>query len=207
MILEQVPVYKYLGVLIDDALNFKMHVRGVIKNVGHNVAMLGKIRPKLTEKAATMVFKGMILPLFDNGDTFFIATNKSLLDRLDVLQNRAIRTIFRMSRRDNTQKAMEKLRVTPLNQQRLLHLMQLTKWIKEVGTLVDKRQLPTRAHSENRCNLLIMKPRTTLYQKSFLHTGCTIWNTLPSDAHILKDPDKYKKCIKELINQNKLTFR
>lgn len=73
--LEQVSVYKYLGVHIDSALNFKMHIKGVIKNVSHKVHMLGKIRPKLSEKAAIMVFKGMILPLFDNGDSMTVPTS------------------------------------------------------------------------------------------------------------------------------------
>lgn len=190
--------------LIEDSLNFKAHVKGVIKNVAHKVALLGKIRPKLTEHAAIMVYKSMVLPLFDNGDIFYMSANQTLLGRLDVFQNSAVGTIFRMDPRENTKKNMEKLRIMPLGSRRLLHLMEHTRWISKTGLHADNRVLSTRAHSTHRCNLVVHRPRTTLYQRSFVYRGCKIWNTLPSDLHTQKEAKVYKICIKDLICKNKL---
>lgn len=172
VILEQVCTYKYLGVLVDDALSFKMHVMNVIKNVSHKVYMLGKIRPKLTETAAIMVYKSMILPLFDIGNVFYIGACQQSLSRLRVLQNKALRIIFRIDPRESTLWAMNKIKIMPLDQRRALHVIQLIKWIKECGTLEDKRNLPTRAHATDRKMLIVNRPRTVLYQRSFIYRAC-----------------------------------
>lgn len=202
--LEQVSVYKYLGLYLDDTLNFKKHLREIIKNVSHKVYLLSKIRPKLTEKAATMVFKGMILPLFDIGDVSYGSASQVLLDKLRVLQNRALRIIFRIHARENTTLAEKKINLMPLEQRRLLHVMQIARWIKEKGVFVDKRRLPTRAHAPNRHMLTVQRPRVTLYQRSFIQKACIAWNKLPTDLHTEKDPEVYKKRVKELICSNKL---
>lgn len=62
-----------LGVLLDVQLNFKKHVNHIIRSVAHKVYTLGKIRRKLTKKAATDIYKTMILPIMDYGDVFYQA--------------------------------------------------------------------------------------------------------------------------------------
>lgn len=47
--LEHVKAYKYLGVTIDKDLNFKQHLKQVIKNCAHKIYVLGKIRKRLTQ--------------------------------------------------------------------------------------------------------------------------------------------------------------
>lgn len=143
------------------------------------------------------------MPLFDNGDVFYLSTNQMLLNRLDVLQNRALRTIFRMDPRENTGRVMEKLNIMPLKQRRTLHLMQLIRWVKETGALVDDRALPTRAHSMNICNLIVRRPRISLYQRSFLHRGCRAWNALPPDVQTECEENVFKNCIKDLLSRSK----
>lgn len=89
-VLEEVAVYKYLGLKLDNELKFKVHTKGVIKNVAHKAYLLAKIRRCLTVKAAQDVCKATILPLIDVGDQFYDCTPKIYLSRLQSLQNRAV---------------------------------------------------------------------------------------------------------------------
>lgn len=78
ILLEEVEVYQYLGVQIDNSLSFKVYARSVIKNVAHKIHFLSKIRPRITQYAAMQIHKSMIIPLFDIGDTFYNSTTKAL---------------------------------------------------------------------------------------------------------------------------------
>lgn len=94
--LEQVKTYKYLGVTIDKDLNFKQHLKQVIKNCAQKIYVLGKIRNKLTQRAVVDIYKTMIIPLLDYGDIFYDSGSKSLLNKLDSLERRAVRLILNL---------------------------------------------------------------------------------------------------------------
>lgn len=61
--LEQIKSYKKLGVTLDKDLNFKAHLRQIIKNCAHKIDKLGKIRKKITQRAAVDIYKTMVIPL------------------------------------------------------------------------------------------------------------------------------------------------
>lgn len=68
--LETVSFYKYLGVFLDEHLNFKEHVMYILGLVARKNYILCKIRPCLTKKLALLLYKTCILPFFDIGDIF-----------------------------------------------------------------------------------------------------------------------------------------
>lgn len=125
----------------------------------------------------------MIVPLLDVGDIFYGSTTKVLLKNLDVLQNRAIRLFHRPPARTDTRQFEERMNLLPLDQWRLLHLMQTARWMAELGTYNAKRKLTTRSHAEGRCNLSIQKPNRSLYQNSFVHRACKGWKSLSTEMH------------------------
>lgn len=98
--LESVNVYKYLGVLIDCELNFKDHIKQVIRNCAHKIYLLRRIRKTITQRAAVAILKTMIIPLMDYGDIFYNSGPKGLLDKLDALQRRASRIVIGVGRQD-----------------------------------------------------------------------------------------------------------
>lgn len=146
--LEEVEEYKYLGVQIDNTLSFKVHTKGIIKNVAHKVYILSKIRTKITQHAAALIYESMIMPLLDVGDIFYNSTKKALLKKLDVLQNRALRVIYRLPPRSDMSQVEMKMNILPLHQRRLLHLLQIGRWISSISKFRDHRALCTRAHSD-----------------------------------------------------------
>ena len=83
--LQTVSSYKYLGTTLDSQLNYGKHVSNVISN-----ASLG-LRQLRRTKAATMVYKNMILPVIKYGDVFMSAASVENRKKLQVLQNKGIR--------------------------------------------------------------------------------------------------------------------
>lgn len=150
--------YKYLGVWIDSQLSFAKHVKNTIKNVSFRISKLSKIHNSLTQKTALLLYKAMILPLYDNGDLFYhFACQKSLLQRLQTLQNNAVRIICKLPKRTNVLEEQRNLGLAGLSERRLLHSMQFAQILSLTSSNLDpgstRRSILTRAMNPRRRQL------------------------------------------------------
>ena len=60
--LEEVKVYKYLGIHLDNQLNFQQHHKLLTRNINLKVAHFKRIRNLITVGAAALIYKCTILP-------------------------------------------------------------------------------------------------------------------------------------------------
>ena len=63
--------YNYLGITLDEQLNYESHRSNLITRVSHKVTQLKRMRFLLSKKAALSVYKNMILPIVEYGNLFF----------------------------------------------------------------------------------------------------------------------------------------
>ena len=92
--LERGKSYKYLGVLLDENLDFLEQRTKTINYVQSKLTLFANIRVFLTTNAAETVYKTVILPLLDYTDFLYdqgiLYSNK----QLQRLQNRGLRLIY-----------------------------------------------------------------------------------------------------------------
>ena len=60
--LKFVNNFSYLGIVLDNKLQFNDHIKNNIKKAGHKVYMLSRIRQYIDTHTALTIFKAMILP-------------------------------------------------------------------------------------------------------------------------------------------------
>lgn len=119
--IEWVTEYKYLGITFDSGLTFARHLKSLKKNVSFKVHKLARIRNCLKQKTASLLYKRMILMVMDYGDLFYASASKCLLQKLNVLQSKAIRVICKLNSRSNVTAAADSLELLPLCSRRGLH--------------------------------------------------------------------------------------
>ena len=68
MALENVQSYTYLGVIVDDILSFDTFVEEKHNKTNFQIYQLSKIQKYVTASIAEVIYKQMILPLFDYAD-------------------------------------------------------------------------------------------------------------------------------------------
>ena len=69
--LGTVETYKYLGIMLDNHLNFVPHLHYITKIVAHKTFLRGKIRNLINTRAAIKIYKSKVLPYMDYGDIFY----------------------------------------------------------------------------------------------------------------------------------------
>lgn len=108
----------------------------------------------------------MIIPIFDYGDVFFShSANKVLLNKLQTLQNSAIRIISKLPSRINTDSEEESLGLLRLEKRRLLHSIQLGAVLAQDESQCDtgsNMNIRTRAISTDRRQLTLFNPKRTI---------------------------------------------
>ena len=85
------PNYNYLGITLDSSLSFKQHIEHCAKVVSHKIFILSKIRNSISEDTALFIYRSMIAPIIDYGDVAYSGGLIEGLNRLQILQNRALR--------------------------------------------------------------------------------------------------------------------
>ena len=103
--LKRVSKYKYLGVVMDECLTWKAHVKYLLGKVGKRIGMLGRARLKnMSMHSANRVYKSYIIPVLDYCDTVWNCCGSVNSDKLERLQRRAARIIMKSDRSETALK-------------------------------------------------------------------------------------------------------
>ena len=91
--IEQTSTYKYLGVLIDENLNWKPHIDKMCNKLASVCGVISKVRHILDRNSLMMIYNSLVESRLRYGILGWGTASNSQIERLKVLQNRAIRFI------------------------------------------------------------------------------------------------------------------
>ena len=86
---------KYLGVVIDNKLNFKQHIKIMKGKVARSVGILSKLQHFFPQNIMLQLFNALVHPFLSYDIIIWGATYPTYIKRLKSLQNRAIRAVAR----------------------------------------------------------------------------------------------------------------
>ena len=90
---SQVESTKFLGLYIDNDLSWKTHVNHLCKLLSRNTGIINKLKLFLTTKVLLTIYTSLISPYLNYGILAWGNCNKVLLDKLLIIQKRAMRFI------------------------------------------------------------------------------------------------------------------
>ena len=204
-LLQKVPTYKYLGMVLDPTLNYNHHISYVIKTVLYKLLLLGKVKKYLHDNVALQIYKSMLLPYFDYADVIFHNSMSGSLEKLQRLQNKCLRLCSGQVRNVSTN-GIHKLTGVPfLKDRRRTHLLNFMYIRKNKPGMLNVREIRTKAHDAPLFNVTI--PRCEAFKRSVSYSGAIEWNNLSVDHRNidLYLPFKYhikKEMLKPLKNIN-----
>ena len=79
---QRTKSYTYLGIKLDEQLSMDTHANSVIQKVSNKIYQLTKIRSFITKRAATLIYKNMILPILEYGDIFLHSATQRVRKKL-----------------------------------------------------------------------------------------------------------------------------
>ena len=198
--LENVSVYNYLGVLIDNVLAFRQFVDDKYNKVNFKVYQLKRIRPYITGEIACQIYKQTILPLMDYGDFMIESGPIPRVRRLEKLQLKALKYIDNHAHLGEDEDALYRMyHVQPLSLRWREHIACLMYRLSKDPTNVELRRPKVNLRSNKKVQFKRRQIRQyELYLKSPLSRGGKIWDMLTAEMQRATTKVKFKMLVHTL---------
>ena len=106
---------KYLGVFIDNKLNFKARILTLENKIARSVGILSKVRYNFSVKTLLQLYHALIHPLLTYGIVIWGSTYPSYLSKLKTLQNKTMQIISGSHHCDEANPIYKKLEVLQIH--------------------------------------------------------------------------------------------
>ena len=202
--IEQVHEFKYLGVILDSSLKFAKHTDYITRKVNAKIAALGRVRNYLPNVLMLTLYKSLIRPHFDYCDIVWGCCPKYLQDRLQILQNRALRIINKMDRYTSIDDLHNMSHIPTLKERRKIHLQifmykvfhnlapnTITSKFKRTN---DAYSHSTRAAASN--SFCIPSIDKDYGKNSLSYRGAICWNSISPENRKLPSLPQFKRAAK-----------
>jgi len=199
--LENVDTYKYLGTTLDKRLNGQAQLNKITSLMEMHLNTFRKIRNLLNTETAIQIYKTTILPILDYNDIYYNLLTVQNQNKLQTLQNRALRTVFNheiwKTDKLHTEAKMQKLNIR--RDHHILRIMHDRSQHKKYKANPNEMNVRTRAHDGP--ILKLKKTKTTKAQHAPSYWGSTLYNSLPSAIRRIKNKKLFQLSIKKHLNR------
>ena len=181
-----------------NTLTFELHAAETMKMVAHKLYLLSRIRKYITSGQSIAIYKSKVVPYFDYGDIFLMNINKKTIDKLQKLQNRALRLCLALDGRSNVNDMHNTCNINKLSHRREVHLLNFV-----YKKAQDERYLQAGNRELRRYEAPILKEfisNNNSFEKSVLFQGAIAWNIQSVEDRNTVTQVAYKKAQKIKLN-------
>jgi hypothetical protein len=107
--------YKLLGVHLDETLSFKTHIENIGNKISKSLYIINRVKNFLPKKSLRNLFFAVVHPHLTYCLNIYSCTAKSNLNRLIILQKRAIRAINLANYNSHTSQLFTDSKILPLD--------------------------------------------------------------------------------------------
>ena len=194
---------KYLGVIIDDKLNWKDQIKNIRSNLLKYVGIFYKIRQKLPTHCLRDLYFALVYPNLIYGIEIYANTCKSFLDEIIIINNKILRILQRKPISSNVYDLYYDYNTVPLN---MLFTLKLLLFMHKY--IHHRHLLPTALHemchlnssvhnynTRNKGGLHIVLHSTSIGQRSLKYQCSKLWNNLPDALKNIQSINVFKKTL------------
>ena len=182
--LERTKNFKYLGVIVNENMSWADQVDLISKKINQRIGVIRRVSKIVPLDSRVTLYNSLVAPLFDYGDIIWgDKNNETLMKDLQLLQNKAAKTVLDRPPSSSASDALRSLNMKPLSERRKLHRL-ITVYIKCLNNGIDfdfDFKLNSSYHNYNtrsKNNLHLKNTRTNFGQQRFVYQAANEWNNL-----------------------------
>ena len=181
---------KNLGVTLDCHLSLKTHVLNLVRTANFEVRRIGSIHSLLTTEATATLAFHFVISRLDYCNSLLSGCPRSLILRLQKVQNNAARLILSIAKREHVSPHLASLHWLPIDYRikyKLACIFYNSMSTNSPPYLSDLLTVDTASRQLRSCsdNSVLRRPsvRTVSYgQRSFAYSAPSAWNALPQQV-------------------------
>lgn len=204
-VIERVEEIKYLGIIIDSELRFESHIDYLCKKIAKKLGFIKRIRKDVTTLTLINIYNVIVKPHFEYCSTVLFLCNEGRIHRLQMLQNRAMRSILRCNRYTSINFMLNSLKWLSVKQRIVMNMLifvfkvknnimpkYLTKYVLHVSEIQPY-------NLRNMHDLRLPNFLTAKSQNSLIYKGFHLFNQLPNIAKYITNLRMFKTYVIEFV--------
>ena len=150
--LEHKTYVKYLGVLIDKNLSWKYHIDFIALKISKTIGIISRLRHFIPTPILLNIYRSLIYPYISYGLLVWGQASKTNLNKILVLQKRALRLIYFINKREHAILLFKKANILHVN---MLYYKAVSILMHDIHSksappnLLELFNYPTSIHSYN----------------------------------------------------------
>lgn len=194
---------KYLGLILDHQLNWKMHIQKVKTKLTSLTGTIRSISMCLPRKIKYIIYNSLIKPHLDYLIEIWGTSAKTNLQILQIAQNKLIKSLFHYDFRTPSQIIYDETKIMNIKQTYIYYTCILIYKIlnSHIHTSLSfrKKAQTQKIKLRNANNLIARTPRTNYGSKNIEYEGVRTYNKLPNKIKDAKSLISFKKQLKKYV--------
>ena len=207
-VIDRTESINFLGVLIHESLDWKYHISNISSKISRSVGVLSKIKSYLPRNVLRTIYNAIVLPHLNYCNEIWGKTYKVHIDKLYILQKRAMRHITKSDSRSSSLPLFIKLKCLPIfHLVRLNILVFMFKYQKGILPALFQNMFNTNSSFHDyqtrlRDNLRTPIIHSTIRTHSIRFTGVHEWNSVSNDIKSSSTLTRFRTLFKRLTFEN-----
>ncbi len=199
-IVEPVDHTKNLGVIFDKEMTMQAHVNYICKRGYYHVKDLFSLRKFLDENDTNTAAHAFVTSIMDYGNSLLYGISDYLIDKLQVLQNSAVRAVKKKRKFDHISEARMSINWLPVEARiKFKYLLLTWKCLNNRAPSYLQDLLVTKSGYRSQYKNVFMVPKSnhvTHGDIAFAKAAPILWNSLPLRIRNIGSMEQFKKHLK-----------
>ena len=209
--LERVQVTRFLGVLVDEKLSWKQHIKGLNSKLAKCTSIIYRASTFLESATLQTLYNSMFLPHISYCVEIWGNASKSNLQCIKIAQKRIVRIIGKVNRFDHTNLLFHRFGILKFTDLVKLKIVQIVHKA-QLNVLPPNLQNRFMLHKDNAAYTLrsyscfkTRYVRTSKKSRCISIEGIKTYNSLPSSVKSVVNISLFKKKFKSVVFNSYLT--
>ena len=196
---------KFLGVTVDQYLNFNQQCDNIIKQISKSIGIMHKLKYTLPLHAMRLLYNSLVSSQLSYCNIVWVKSSKKNVDSLLLLQKKAVRLCSGSHYLAHTNPLFHKLRILKVSDinylQTAIFMFKLKQNLlpSKFQSMFQRNEEIHSHNTRNSCNFHLFNPKTSLAHRSIRHSGPDIWHSLPEEIKKCSSLYSFKATLKKHI--------
>ena len=193
-----VTTVKNLGFHLDATLSFKNQVKSLKSKCFNKLRNIAKMRTFLNQQQMQTLVQALVISSLDYCNSLYFGADCYVSKQLQMIQNRACKTIFGLKRKESVSDYMKSLHWLKIPQRIGFKILMLVyKCLNGLAPQYLSELVHYNTINGSRTPSLFSPiPNTLKGSHAFQYSAASLWNNLPLDIRQSSSLDTFKKCLK-----------
>ena len=208
IMIKQTPIFrvnetKFLGITIDQFVTFKTHILNISNKLSKTIGILYKCRDVITKSSLIQLYYAIAHPYLSYCNLVWACNYETNLSRLNILQNKIIRVIFKLKKRDSAKPYLSLNRIPNVQQinsiQTAITIHKVLNTDSHVLRNIFTYNNANTYNTRQQNHITVPIHRTNIKKHTLSCNGPRIWNTLTHYIQTINSPYAFKKTVKKYV--------